>query len=111
MPAPARLHRLRRHPPRVRRHPPRAGGRNRGLLLSVAQLQDLLGEWLVHCHHRLHEDLRHPTLPRKALTPHQMWAALIAVAGHLTLPLSGSDCLELLPVQAVSAGNRPASLL
>ncbi|MER6838468.1 hypothetical protein ABT320_31625 [Streptomyces cellulosae] len=111
MPAPARLHRLRRHPPRVRRHPPRAGGRNRGLLLSVAQLQDLLDEWLVHCHHRLHEDLRHPTLPRKALTPHQMWAALIAVAGHLALPLSGSDCLELLPVQAVSAGNRPASRL
>ncbi|WP_337662659.1 hypothetical protein [Streptomyces sp. McG8] len=56
---------------------PRAGGRNRGLLLSVAQLQDLLDEWLVHCHHRLHEDPRHPALPRKALTPNQMWAALI----------------------------------
>ncbi len=62
---------------------PRAGGRNQGLLLSVAQLQDLLDEWLVHCHHRHHEDPRHPTLPRKALTPNQMWAALITVTGHL----------------------------
>ncbi|CAM5640160.1 hypothetical protein [Streptomyces afghaniensis 772] [Streptomyces afghaniensis] len=66
---------------------------------SVAQLQDLLDEWLVHYHHRPHEGLRHPTLPRKALTPNQMWAALIAVAGHVTLPLSGSDYLELLPVR------------
>ncbi|MFE5038635.1 hypothetical protein [Streptomyces sp. NPDC056683] len=28
-----------------------------------------------------------------------MWAALIAVAGHVPLPLSGSDYLELLPVR------------
>ncbi len=49
---------------------------------SVAQLQDLLDEWLVHYHHRPHEGLRHPMMPRKALTPNQMWAALVAVAGH-----------------------------
>lgn len=66
---------------------------------SVAQLQDLLGEWLIHYHHRPHEGLRHPTLPKKALTPNQMWAALIAVAGYVPLPLSGSDYLELLPVR------------
>ncbi|GAA1934161.1 DDE-type integrase/transposase/recombinase [Streptantibioticus ferralitis] len=66
---------------------------------SVAQLQDLLDEWLVHYHHRPHEGLRHPTLPKKALTPNQMWAALIAVAGYVSLPLSGNDYLELLPVR------------
>ncbi|SMF87511.1 Mu transposase C-terminal domain-containing protein, partial [Streptomyces sp. Amel2xC10] len=66
---------------------------------SVAQLQDLLDEWLIHYHHRPHEGLRHPTLPKKALTPNQMWAALIAVAGYVPLPLSGSDYLELLPVR------------
>jgi transposase InsO family protein len=66
---------------------------------SVAQLQDLLDEWLIHYHHRPHEGLRHPTLPKKALTPNQMWAALIAVTGHVPLPLSGSDYLELLPVR------------
>ncbi|MFH9431956.1 Mu transposase C-terminal domain-containing protein [Streptomyces sp. NPDC017615] len=62
-------------------------------------MQDLLDEWLIHYHHRPHEGLRHPTLPKKALTPNQMWAALIAVAGHVPLPLSGSDYLELLPVR------------
>ncbi|WP_326589279.1 Mu transposase C-terminal domain-containing protein [Streptomyces brevispora] len=66
---------------------------------SVAQLQDLLDEWLIHYHHRPHEGLRHPTLPKKALTPNQMWAALIAVTGYVPLPLSGSDYLELLPVR------------
>uniref|UniRef100_UPI002F9157A0 Mu transposase C-terminal domain-containing protein n=1 Tax=Streptomyces sp. NBC_01592 TaxID=2975889 RepID=UPI002F9157A0 len=66
---------------------------------TVAQLQDLLDEWLVHWHHRPHEGLRHPVLPRAALTPNQMWAALVAVAGYVPVPLSGSDYLELLPVR------------
>lgn len=72
---------------------------------SVAQLQDLLDEWLIHYHHRPHEGLRHPTLAKKALTPNQMWAALIAVTGHVPLPLTGNDYLELLPVrwQAITA--------
>ncbi|MFF1284500.1 transposase [Streptomyces sp. NPDC058299] len=73
---------------------------------SVAQLQDMLDEWLVHYHHRPHEGLRHPTLPKKALTPNQMWAALIAVAGHVTLPLNGNDYLELLPVRWQSITER-----
>ncbi|WP_437043996.1 Mu transposase C-terminal domain-containing protein [Streptomyces sp. enrichment culture] len=66
---------------------------------SVPQLQDLLDEWLVHYHHRPHEGLRHPLMPRKALTPNQMWAALVAVAGHVPVPLTGHDYLELLPVR------------
>ncbi len=66
---------------------------------SVAQSQDLLDEWLVHYHHRPHEGLRHPVMPRKALTPNQMWAALVAVAGHVPVPLTGRDYLELLPVR------------
>ncbi|MFJ2915423.1 transposase [Streptomyces sp. NPDC087228] len=66
---------------------------------TVAQLQDLLDEWLVHWHHRPHEGLRHPVLPRAALTPNQMWAALVAVAGYVPVPLSGSGYLELLPVR------------
>ncbi|MER7048330.1 Mu transposase C-terminal domain-containing protein [Streptomyces jumonjinensis] len=66
---------------------------------SVAQLQDLLDEWLVHYHHRPHEGLRHPMMPRKALTPNQMWAVLVAVAGYVPVPLTGRDYLELLPVR------------
>ncbi|WP_353850170.1 Mu transposase C-terminal domain-containing protein [Streptomyces phaeoluteigriseus] len=74
---------------------------------SVAQLQDLLDEWLVHYHHRPHEGLRHPMMPRKALTPNQMWAALVAVAGYVPIPLTRSDYLELLPVrwQAITASG------
>ncbi|MFI9810216.1 Mu transposase C-terminal domain-containing protein [Streptomyces sp. NPDC052301] len=74
---------------------------------SVAQLQDLLDEWLVHYHHRPHEGLRHPLMPRKALTPNQMWAALVAVAGYVPVPLTRNDYLELLPVrwQAVTASG------
>ncbi|MYV70238.1 DDE-type integrase/transposase/recombinase [Streptomyces sp. SID2131] len=66
---------------------------------SVAQLQDLLDEWLVHYHHRPHEGLRHPMMPKKALTPNEMWAALVAVAGYVPVPLTGRDYLELLPVR------------
>ncbi|MER7057901.1 Mu transposase C-terminal domain-containing protein [Streptomyces sp. NPDC000351] len=62
-------------------------------------MQDLLDEWLVHYHHRPHEGLRHPLMPRKALTPNQMWAALVSVAGHVPVPLTGRDYLELLPVR------------
>ncbi|MFF5185648.1 hypothetical protein ACFY30_17985 [Streptomyces sp. NPDC000345] len=53
----------------------------------------------MHYHHRPHEGLRHPMMPKKALTPNQMWAALVAVAGHVPVPLTGRDYLELLPVR------------
>ncbi|MFC4036322.1 Mu transposase C-terminal domain-containing protein [Streptomyces polygonati] len=66
---------------------------------TVPALQDLLDEWLVHWHMRPHEGLRHPVLPRAALTPNQMWAALVCVAGHVPVPLTGHDYLELLPLR------------
>ncbi|RPE28036.1 DDE-type integrase/transposase/recombinase [Kitasatospora cineracea] len=66
---------------------------------SVAQLQELLDEWLVHWHHRPHGGLRHPALPKAPLTPMQMWDALVAVAGHVPVPFTGRDYLELLPVR------------
>ncbi|MFI7240433.1 Mu transposase C-terminal domain-containing protein [Streptomyces cyaneofuscatus] len=58
-------------------------------------------------HHRPHEGLRHPMMPRKALTPNQMWAALVAVAGYVPIPLTGRDYLELLPVcwQTITASG------
>ncbi|MEV2235396.1 Mu transposase C-terminal domain-containing protein [Streptomyces phaeochromogenes] len=61
-------------------------------------MQDLLDEWLVHYHHRPHQGLRHPVLPKAALTPNQMWAALTSVAGYVPVPLTRDDYLELLPV-------------
>ncbi|MDJ1645219.1 Mu transposase C-terminal domain-containing protein [Streptomyces pakalii] len=66
---------------------------------SVVELQELLDEWVVHYHHRPHQGLRHPLLPKVALSPNQMWAALVAVAGYVPVPLTGNDYLELLPVR------------
>ncbi|GCE02648.1 transposase [Embleya hyalina] len=66
---------------------------------SVARLQDLLDEWLVHRHQRPHEGLRHPVMPRVALTPTRMWVALVAAFGYVSVPLTGGDYLELLPVR------------
>lgn len=65
-----------------------------------------LDEWLVHYRHRPHEGLRHPTLPKKALTPNQMWAALVAVAGYVPHLLSGNDYLELRPVRRQAITER-----
>ena len=47
---------------------------------------------------RPHDGLRYPYLPRAALSPNEMYAALVAVAGYVPLALSGEDYLELLPV-------------
>ncbi|WP_450165244.1 transposase [Streptomyces albicerus] len=67
---------------------------------TVAQLQDLLDEWITACwQHRPHEGLRHPVLPKTALTPNEMWGALLGSAGYVPLPLTGADYLELLPVR------------
>lgn len=73
---------------------------------TVPQLQDLLDEWLVHWHHRPHEGLRHPVLPKAALTPNQMWTALISVTGYVPVPLTGQDYLELLPVRWAAITER-----
>ncbi|WP_405366111.1 transposase [Kitasatospora sp. NBC_00039] len=77
---------------------------------SVTQLQDLLDEWLVHWHHRPHNGLRHPVLPKAKLTPNEMWGALTAVAGHVPLPLSGRDYLELLPVRWLTINDHGIGL-
>lgn len=45
---------------------------------------------------------RRPASPddaEKGPHPNQMWAALVAVAGHVPVPLTGSDYLELLPMR------------
>ncbi|MFE2218091.1 transposase [Streptomyces canus] len=67
---------------------------------TVTQLQELLDEWITACwQHRPHDGLRHPLLPKKALTPNEMWGALLGASGYVPLPLTGTDYLELLPVR------------
>jgi hypothetical protein len=63
------------------------------------ELQDLLDEWLLAgWQARPHDSLRDPLMPRRALSPNEMYAALVAAAGYLPLTLTGEDYLELLPV-------------
>ncbi|MFJ8547287.1 hypothetical protein ACIRFH_36030 [Streptomyces sp. NPDC093586] len=67
---------------------------------SLAQLQELLDEWVI-CgwQERRHEALRHPMMPQVAISPNEMWAALVAVTGHVPVPLSADDYVELLPLR------------
>jgi putative transposase len=66
---------------------------------TLPELQDLLDEWLLAgWQARPHDALRDPLLPRRALSPNEMYAALAAAAGYLPLALRGEDYLELLPV-------------
>ncbi|MBT2472582.1 DDE-type integrase/transposase/recombinase [Streptomyces sp. ISL-66] len=67
---------------------------------SVAQLQELLEEWITAgWQPRPHEGLRHPTMAKAALSPNEMWAALIAAFGYMPVPLTGRDYIELLPTR------------
>ncbi|MEV7144670.1 transposase [Streptomyces tauricus] len=62
---------------------------------TVAQLQELLDEWVTAVwQHRPHDGLRHPVLPKKALAPNEMWGALLGTCGYVPLPLTGADYLE-----------------
>ncbi|MFH9826689.1 Mu transposase C-terminal domain-containing protein [Streptomyces bobili] len=67
---------------------------------TIPQLQDFLDEWIT-CgwQNRPHDGLRHPVLPKTALTPNQMWSALITISGYVPVPLTRTDYLELLPLR------------
>jgi hypothetical protein len=77
-----------------------------GAAWSMLELQELLDEWLVAVwQNRPHEGLRHPLMPGKALTPNEMYAALVETAGYVPVPLAAEDYIELLPAvwRAVNA--------
>jgi putative transposase len=81
---------------------------------SMAELQDLLDEWVVTTwNNRPHAGLSHPLMPGRELTPNEMYAALVETAGYVPVPLAASDYVELLPVTwrkinayGVKIGNR-----
>ncbi|APE10925.1 DDE-type integrase/transposase/recombinase [Rhodococcus ruber] len=63
---------------------------------SLAQLQDLFDEWVIHWQRRPHEGMLSPDSAR-ACSPNEMYAVLVSAAGYLPLMLTGEDYLELLP--------------
>ncbi|MFD8474081.1 Mu transposase C-terminal domain-containing protein [Streptomyces globisporus] len=65
---------------------------------TLAELGDLLQEWIVACwQQRPHDGLRSPFLPGRSMSPNDAYALLVARTGYVPLPLSGPDYLELLP--------------
>jgi len=75
-------------------------------LWSMAELQELLDEWLVAFWlNRPHDGLRDPGHPGRAFTPNEKYAALIEAAGYVPVALGPGDYVELLPAswRAVNA--------
>jgi hypothetical protein len=69
-------------------------------LWPIPDLQDLLDEWLVAgWQQRPHDELRDPVVPRRVLSPNEMYAAMVAVAGYVPVPLTPDDYIELLPAE------------
>lgn len=67
---------------------------------TLAQLAEMFQEWII-CgwQEREHDGLRHPMMPRCALSPNEMWAALVGVCGYVPVPLGREDYIELMPVK------------
>ncbi|MFB4284279.1 Mu transposase C-terminal domain-containing protein, partial [Nonomuraea sp. MTCD27] len=66
---------------------------------SMAQLQDLLDEWIIAgWQTRLHDGIRSPDT-NQPLSPNEMYAVLVSAAGYVPVVLSGEDYLELLPAE------------
>jgi transposase InsO family protein len=69
-------------------------------LWSMAELQELLDEWLVAFFlNRPHDGLRDPEHPGRAFTPNEKYAALIEAAGYMPVALTDDDYIELLPAE------------
>jgi hypothetical protein len=69
-------------------------------LWSVAELQELLDEWLVaFWMNRRNDGLRDPEHPGRAFTPNEKYAALIEASGYLPVALSAGDYIEMLPAE------------
>src|SRR5260370_2934095 len=63
-----------------------------GAAWSMAELQDLLDEWLVTTWPaRPHAGLCHPLMPRRALSPNEMDAAPVETAGYVPGPPAPPD--------------------
>lgn len=68
-------------------------------LLTIAQMQELLEDWIaVEWQNRSHDSLRDPLHPTIALSPNEMCRAFREVAPELHVPMTRDDFIGLLPV-------------
>lgn len=69
------------------------------VLLPIAQLQDLLDQFLVaYWQNRPLRGLRHPAMPGKDLSPNEMYTALSAVAPSRVIAFNRDDYIALIQV-------------
>lgn len=69
-------------------------------LLTIAQAQELIEDWIaIEWQNRPHDGLRDPLHPRIKLSPNEMCRAFRAYVPELHLPLTREDYIALLPVQ------------
>jgi hypothetical protein len=74
-------------------------------LWSLADLQELLDEWVICWQSRPHEGLRHPFTPDRPASPNETYAALVAAAGYVPVALTGEDYIELMPAEWRAIGD------
>jgi putative transposase len=77
-------------------------GRNadQDAVFSLIELQELLDEWIVTgWQNRQHDGLRDPLNAGRVLTPNEMYAAALSVAGYVPVPLTVDDYVQLHPIQ------------
>lgn len=68
-------------------------------LLTIAQMQELLEDWVaVEWQNRNHDGLRDPLEPTISLTPNEMCRAFREVVPELHVPLAKDDFIALLPI-------------
>ena len=68
-------------------------------LWSMAELQELLDEWLLLWLNVPHDGLRDPEHPGRAFSPNEKYAALVETAGYVPVALGPDDYVELLPAE------------
>ena len=78
----------------------RGRGDGQRAVWSLAELQELLDEWIIAAwQNRPHDGLRDPLHPGRAFTPNEKYAAMAEAAGYVPVALTAGDYVELLPAR------------
>ena len=78
----------------------RGRGDGQRAVWSLAELQELLDEWIIATwQNRPHDGLRDPLHPGRAFTPNEKYAAMAEAAGYVPVALTADDYVELLPAR------------
>ena len=79
---------------------PEYRGEGQRAVWGLAELQELLDEWVIAAwQNRPHDGLRDPLHPGRAFTPNEKYAAMAEAAGYVPVALTADDYVELLPAR------------